>query len=70
MKYLLNDKGEQSSRTDRLRYSLGQDIIYAATKGRVRTPKSILLPSMVKTLTNNTRLINILNRLGHGVSYS
>ena len=70
VKYLLNDKDEQSSRTDRLRYSLGQDIIYAATKGRVRTPKSILLSSMVKTLTNNTELINILNRLGHGVSYS
>ena len=25
---------------------------------------------MVKSLTNNTELINILNRLGHGVSYS
>ena len=25
---------------------------------------------MVKTLTNNTKMINILNRLGHGVSYS
>ena len=69
MKLLLNDKDEQSSRTDRLRYSLGQDIIYATTKGRVRTPKSILLPSMVKTLINNTELINILNRFGHGVSY-
>ena len=70
MKSLLNDKDEQSSRTNRLRYSLGQDIIYAATKGRVRTHKSILLPSVVKTLTNNTELINILNRLGYRVSYS
>lgn len=24
---------------------------------------------MVKTLTNNTELINILNKVGHGVSY-
>ena len=70
MKSLLNDKDEQSSRTNRFRYSLGQDIIYAATKGRVRTHKSILLPYVVKTFTNNTELINILNRLGYGVSYS
>ena len=61
MRSLLNDKDEQSSRTDRLRYSFGQDIIYAATKVRVRTPKSILFPSIVKTLTNNTTLINNLN---------
>ena len=70
MRSLLNDKDEQSSRTDRLRYSFGQDIIYAATKVRVRTPKSILFPSIVKTLTNNTTLINNLNWLGYGVSYS
>ena len=70
IKSLLNYKDEQPSRTDRLRYSLGQDIIYAATKGRVRSSKNILVPSMVKTHTNNTELINILNRLGHGVSYS
>ena len=25
---------------------------------------------MVKTLTNNAKLINILNKLGHGVTYS
>ena len=35
-----------------------------------KTPKSMLLPSVIKTLTNNTEIINIINRLGHGVSYS
>ena len=49
MNSLLNDKDEQLSHTDRLRR---QDI-YAATKGRLRTPKIILLLFMVKTLTNN-----------------
>ena len=34
------------------------------------TPKSIFLPAMIKSLTNNTELINVLNRLGHSVSYS
>lgn len=38
--------------------------------GRVKTPKSILLPSIVKTLTNDTELITALNRLGHGISYT
>ena len=50
MKSLLNDKNEQVLLTNQLR---GQDIIYAATKGRVRTPKIILLPFMIKTLTKN-----------------
>ena len=38
--------------------------------GRVKTPKSILLPSILKTLTNNTEIINMVNRLGHGISYT
>ena len=50
MKSLLNDKDEHISQTDRLR---GQDI-YAATKRKVRKPKIILLPFMIKTLTNNS----------------
>ena len=50
MKSLLNDKDELLSHTDRLR---GQDVIYAATKERVRTPKVIFLAFMIKTLTNN-----------------
>ena len=63
-------KTVMSSRPARLRFSIAQDIIYTTTEGRIKTPKSILLPTMVKTLTNSTELINILNRLGHGVSYS
>ena len=59
-----------SSRNATIKYSIGQDIIYNLTSGRVKTPKSVLLPSVIKTLTNNTEIINILNRLGHGISYS
>ena len=44
--------------SERLRYSPGEGIIYAATKAR--TLKNILLSSMVKALTNKTELINIL----------
>ena len=53
-----------------IRYSMAQDIVYNLNHGRVKTPKSVLLPSVFKTLTNNTEIINIINRLGHGVSYS
>ena len=38
--------------------------------GRVKTPKSILLPSIVKALTNNTEIITSLNKLGHGIAYT
>ena len=49
MNSLLNDKDEQLLHKDRFR---GQDI-YAAPKRRLRTPKTIILVFMVKTLTNN-----------------
>ena len=65
------ENGEHmSSRSARLRLSLAQDIVYIITEGRVKTPKSVLLPSVIKQLTNNTEIINTINRLGHGVSYS
>ena len=59
-----------SGRAERLKLSIAQDIVYNLTKGRIKTLKSILLPSIIKTLTNNAEVINILNRLGDGVSYS
>ena len=37
--------------------------------GRVKTPKSVLYP-YIKSLTNNTELINITCRLRQEVSYS
>ena len=44
--------------------------LYAVTNVKIKTPKSILLPTMIKSLPNNTELINVLNRLGHSISYS
>ena len=67
---LIGDGKSYCNRQSRLKYSFAQDLIHSVTNGGVKTPKSILLPTMVKTLTNNTELINILNKLGHGVSYS
>ena len=67
---IFNEFENENSRKSRIIYSLAQDIIYSVRNGKVKTPKSILLPTMVKTLTNNTEIISSLNRLGHGVSYS
>ena len=64
------EEGRPNARKSRICYSFAQDIVYAVTNGKVKTPKSILLPTMIKSLTNNTELINVLNRLGHSVSYS
>ena len=50
--------------------SLGQDLIYACTGGIYKPPKHVLLPYAIKTLPGNTELIKIMNRLGHGISYT
>ena len=41
----------------RIKLFIGQDVIYIVTSGRVKTPKSILLPTFIKTVTNNTELL-------------
>lgn len=71
--YLLtgcHDVLHATQRVQRLVQSFGQDIVYAVTCGSVKPSKHIILPFSVKSLTGNVELINILNRLGHCVSYS
>ena len=53
----------------RLVQSFGQDLLYAISKGRHRTPKHLALSLTVKNLTGSKELITLLNRYGHGVSY-
>lgn len=69
---LLNGKytSKESPRVARLKLSFGQDLVYAVSCGKIKTPKSILYPYTIKSLTNNTELITLTNRFGHGVSYS
>ena len=50
--------------------SLGKDLIHCGSRGRTKTPKYVLLPTAVKSLTGNAELVTLLNRLGHGLSYS
>ena len=64
-----NKERELNPRTPQFRFSLVQDLIYNVSEGRVKIPKSISFPCTIKNLTNNTELVNVVNRLGHGVSY-
>ena len=50
--------------------SFAQDLLYIVNKGRHLTPKHILLPFTIISLTGNVELIKIINKLGHGISYS
>ena len=50
--------------------SFGQDVAFAVSGGGQKPPKHVLLPFAVKSLTNNIKLIEILNRCGHGIAYS
>ena len=53
---IVKGENEIRSRSTRLQHSLPRDIVHIITSGRVKTPKSLLLPSFIKTLTNNTEL--------------
>ena len=68
-KPLDHDKSK-SSRTIRLKNSLSQDIVYAASNGAIRPPKSVLFPAVVKAICNNTEIVKLINKCGHGISYN
>ena len=66
LSYLLHGSSQVSVKTS----SVGQDIIYTVHQGKFLTPKHILLPFTVRSLTGNIELIKLMNRLGHSISYS
>ena len=53
-----------SEKVQRLVNSFGQGLVFGLTCGPVKTPKHILLPHAVKSLTTNVQLIQIINRCG------
>lgn len=71
LKLLLHgETHKETQKLERLVQSIGQDCIYAVSGGKVVPAKHILLPWGLKSLTGNVELIKMLNRLGHGISYS
>ena len=65
----LDSESSSTERTIRLKESFAQDIVFSVTNGVVKTPKSVLFPSVVKALCNNTEIVKLINKYGHGVSY-
>ena len=59
----INDK------TERLVNSTSDDIIYAVTRGRVKPGKHLTIGVALKSMTGSRKVIDVLNRFGHCVSY-
>ncbi|CAB3994854.1 Hypothetical predicted protein [Paramuricea clavata] len=67
---LLDRDKSRSDRIVRLKNSLAQDIVYTVSNGAIKTPKSVLFPSVVKALCNNTEVVKLINKCGHGIGYN
>ena len=50
--------------------SISQDLIHVVSRGRVKTQKHVALPLLIKNLGGTSEIITVLNRLGHGLSYT
>lgn len=72
LSFVISSKSLQnaSEKTFRQVNSIAQDICYTATHGEWVMPKHILLPMSVRHLTGSAEVITILNRFGHGQSYT
>ena len=49
---------------------IAQDIVFIASNGSKLTPKHIALPMTMKGITRSSEVVTLLNRFGHGISYS
>ena len=61
---------ENSPRVSRFMLSYSQDIIYAVSCCKIKTPKYLILSQTIKKLKNYTELVNFICKLGHGASYT
>ena len=60
-----DDNDKPLAKEDRV-LSLGQDLVYTVTNGKVATPKHVGLAMAVKHKTNSRQLVTLLNHAGHG----
>ena len=67
------NKGNITTLSERMRHkvvSIAQDIVFIASNGSKLTQKHIALPMTMKGITGSSEVVTLLNRFGHGVSYS
>lgn len=49
--------------------SVAEDVVFITTRGRIKPAKHLCLGFGMKSITGSRRVIEILNRLGHSISY-
>jgi hypothetical protein len=65
----MESERKKNEKVVRLSNSICQDIVYIVSNGNIKTTESVLFPVVVKSLCNNTEVIRLINRHGHGISY-
>lgn len=63
-------KRQQSESFKRHVNSVSQDLIYMTHNGNLKTPKHICLGITLKSLTSSRKVVDIINRYGHCISYN
>lgn len=66
----VNDCVTTSSEAKAKLYSLAQDIVYLASKGKKQTPKHYTLGMTIRHLSGSSKMIGLLNGLGHASSHT
>lgn len=66
---LCGGKGNLTEKKERRVQSVADDIMFTATRGKTKPGKQLCLGLAMKSFTGSRRVIEILNRLGHSVSY-
>ena len=67
---LLNPRNKASANVSRVIESLAQDIAFAVMKGKVLQIKQFLLTLGLHSLTGRRKVINIIHKLGHCMSFN
>ena len=68
VRLIYNEPSPKSERVKQLSLLFTQDLFFVVHNGKKLTPKSVLLPLQIKSLTNNTELITTVSALGHEIS--
>ncbi|GFY58236.1 hypothetical protein TNIN_74461 [Trichonephila inaurata madagascariensis] len=64
-----NQKRKNNSKCMRQVKSYCEDVVYGVHNGKVKTSKHIMLGMSLKILTNIRKIIDIIHRCGHCISY-
>lgn len=64
-----NNKRKKSKKCIRQVQSFCEDVMYSVHNGKIKTSKHIVLGMTLKSLTSSRKIIDIIHRYGHCISY-